>query len=129
MGNIFTLESLEEEIENEYAPLTFQAQGTEFVMQSLLRIGKKDRGQVIERLKSIGAAAGSDEESDKPEDDEELDEDATIEAIEFVITKVTKDGQGRKLVTILNHDLLRLMKLLDRWTKATQPGEAKGSDN
>lgn len=126
MGNVFTLESLQEEIEREYAPLRFEAAGTEFVLQSLLRIPQKDREAVVARLQTIGAT--TDEDGEKS-DAEELSEADTVEAIEFVLSKVTAGRKGAGLVKVLNHDLLMLMKLLGKWTEATQPGEATGSDD
>ena len=118
MGNVFTLESMEEELEREFAPLTFQAQDETYVLRNLLRINKKDRQEVVEAIKGI--------ESSK-EDGSEISEDDAVAAMNLVFRKVTADGKGAKLVKLLGDDLPKLMKLMERWTEATQPGEAQDS--
>lgn len=118
MSNEFTIESLEEEIEREYAPLKFRAGGEEFVLRSLMRIGKKDREQVMEKLSSLDAEEGT---------EDELNEDDTISAVHFVLRKVCADGRGDRLVEAIGEDLLLNSKLMEKWTEATQPGEAQDS--
>ena len=120
MSKEFTLESLVEEIENEYAPLKFHADGETFILKSLLRVDKKVRDAVIERLKALEATANSDE-------DKETDEDEVLAGITFVLKSVTADNKGSRLNEILGNDILVGMKLLEKWTAATQPGEAKDS--
>ena len=118
MSNIFNLESLDEEIEKQYAPLRFQIDGEEIVLRSLLRIPRKDRDAVLERLKTLER----DEEADT------LDEDEALAAVQFVLSTVAEgQGKGAKLTKALGNDLLRNMKVLEHWTEATQPGEAQNS--
>lgn len=114
-NNVFTLEALEAEIERQYAPLKFQAAGEEFVLRSLLRIGKKDRDAVMEKLKDLET------------EDEELNEDVAFAAVQFVLKTVVADNKGAKLSKVLGDDLLRNMKVLEKWVEATQPGEATDS--
>lgn len=117
MSNVFTLESLEEEIEREYSPLRFQVDGEDIVLRSLLRIPRKERDSVMDKLRTLEG-----QEDDNP------DEDAMLSAVQHVLKTVaeTKE-QGQKLVSALGNDLLRNMKVLERWTEATQPGEAEHS--
>lgn len=115
MGNVFTLESLHEELEREYAPLRFQADGTEYVLRSVLRIDKKDRDAVMEQLKELETEG------------DEVDEDKALAAVKFVLKTVTSDRKGERLVKLLGDDLLACMKLMEKWTEATQPGEAQDS--
>jgi hypothetical protein len=113
MSNSFTIEDLEAAIEHEYAPLSFVAGGETFVLRSLLRIGKKAREEVKVKLESM--------------DGEDVSEDDQVEAMRTVFRHVTADNKGVKLLRILGDDLLLLMKLLERWSEATQPGEASDS--
>lgn len=118
MSNIFTLESLDEEIAKDYAPLRFQIDGEEIVLRSLLRVPRKERDAVIERLKEL----------EREEEQDSLNEDEALQAVQFVLQTVAEGkGQGDKLVKALGNDLLRNMKVLERWTEVTQPGEAKNS--
>ena len=119
MSNVFTLESLDEEIEQQYAPLRFQIDGAEIVLRSLLRIPRTDRDAVLERLRTL--------EQDEEAADS-LDEDETLAAVQFVLSTVAEGkGQGDKLIKALGNDLLRNMKVLEHWTEATKPGEATHS--
>lgn len=118
-NNVFTLEALEAEIERQYAPLKFQAGNEEFVLRSLLRVGKKDRDEVMSKLKDL----------DADENAEELNEDEALATVQFVLKTVVADNKGTKLVKVLGDDLLRNMKVLEKWVEATQPGEATDSPN
>jgi hypothetical protein len=123
MGNVFDLDSLREEIEREYAPFVLQAGEQEFTLQSLLRVPRKVRDAVIERLKTLDTKEGKDVEVD------DLDEDGTVEAIQFILSSVTKDNKGRGLIKVLGDDMVLLMKIMQKWQEATQPGEAQDSPN
>lgn len=113
--NVFTLADLDAAIEREYAPFKFQAGEEEFVLRSLLRVDRKQRAAVIAKMETL--------ESD------DVDEDAVIDAVQFVMKAVCADGKGTKLVKLLGDDTVRYMKLLSLWTEATQPGEAQDSQN
>lgn len=114
MSNVFTLDDLNAELENRYAPFVFKpAEDKEFVLLSLIRVDKKVRKEVQQRLESIN--------------DEGTDEDQVIEALEFALAAVTQDKKGAALVRYLAHDLAKLMIILETWQKVTQPGEASSS--
>lgn len=123
-NNTFTLEALKEELENEYAPLVFHANGEEFVLQSLLRVSRKTRDAVMEKLKTLQGDSDSEEVELS-----DLDEDLALEALGFILAAVTKGtvSKGRKLVSLLEDDLAAHMKMIQKWQKATQPGEASDS--
>lgn len=118
MSTVWTLESLVEEIEREYGPLRFQAGGEEFSLRPLLRTDKETRKRVVKRLQSLQDAHNS---------EDELDEDGMLEGIEYVFRAVTENHRGARLFELLGGDLLVCMKLLEKWTENTQPGEAKDS--
>lgn len=115
-NNVFTLDALEEEIEKQYAPLRFQANDEEFVLRSVLRVGKKDRDAVMDKLKAM-----------EGQDEEELNEDEALQTVQFILKTVTADNKGNKLVKALGDDILKNMKVLEKWVEATQPGEATDS--
>ncbi|GGM64800.1 hypothetical protein GCM10012275_39240 [Longimycelium tulufanense] len=112
-NNVFTLDDLRAEIERQYAPLSFSADGEEFVLRSLLRIGKKDREAILGKLKTL-----------EDTDESTFSEAELVEILKFVLGAVVADGKGPRLLTILGDDLLLLRGLMERWTEATQPGEA-----
>ena len=118
MSKVFTLDSLREEIEREYAPLRFQTAKDEYVLQSILRVGSDERKAVLASLEAL-----------EGQDEEKVDPDAVLESVKFVLKTVTADRKGEKLLKELGDDLLLAMKLLEGWAEATQPGEAKRSES
>lgn len=118
MTNTFTLEDLDAAIEHEYSPLIFKAGQYEYVLQSLMRVDRKKREEVQLHLEALDA-----------EDETKLSEEDALEAMRTVFRAVTKDNKGEWLCQALGDDLLRNMKLLQMWAKATQPGEATDSPN
>jgi len=117
--NVFTLEDLDAAIEKEYAPLRFRAGDEEFVLRSLMRVGKKDRAAVVAKLEVMETA----------DEDDSVDEDAVLAAVQFVMKTVCADGKGAKLVKALGDDVVRYNKLMTMWIEATQPGEAQDSQD
>jgi len=126
MPNVFTLEDLESAIEREYAPLTFKIGEDEFVLQSLLRVDKKIREAVIDRLNALDKT-GEVGPDGKTIESSEPSEDDTLAAVQFVLKSVTKGPGGPKLVRLLGNDLIRNMTLMRKWSEATRPGEATDS--
>jgi len=121
MSNVFTLESFQEELEAEYEPFVFRAGGQEFVLVSLLRVSKETRKACTDKLKELDVKDGADVSA------EDLDEDASIEAIQFILSSVTQDRKGKALIKAIGNDLLMNMKIMQRWQEKTQPGEAQDS--
>ncbi len=115
-NNVWTLDAMREELENEYAPMTIDIGREEIVLQSLMRIDKLDRDAVIERMREM-----------EGDDENDLSEDETIEAVKFITRRVTADGKAERLIRALGDDLLLYMKVMQKWQEATQPGEAQDS--
>jgi hypothetical protein len=120
MSNVFTLDDLNEAIEKKYAPLVFKAGEQEFTLVSLMRVPKKVRKEVQDRLQELSGSA---------DDDETVDEDQTLATLQFVLSAVTKDNKGKALVRLFGDDLVKYTTLMEQWQKATQPGEASSSPN
>jgi len=118
MGNTFTLDSLREEVEKEFAPVKITlSDGTEVTLLSLLRLKGKDRKAVLEALDALEA-------DDEASTSDEVD--LTLATALTVLELVAKDN-GKKLVKELGDDLALTMKVLNAWTAATQVGEAGNS--
>lgn len=117
-----TLDDIRAEIEKKYAPLTLEVKGEEFVLQSLLRVDRKVRDAVQEKLKGVGG--DPDENGEVQISTESANEDDVIQSIQFVLSSVTRDNKGARLVHLLPDDLLVLMEVMRSWKEATQPGEA-----
>lgn len=48
-------------------------------------------------------------------------------AVMTVLSIVPADGKGKKLVAAIGGDLALALKLMERWSEATQSGEAQHS--
>lgn len=119
MSNVFTLDSLREEVEKEYAPLKIQlSDGTEITLVSLLRLPKKSRDAVLAALDAL--------DSEDEGTTTSAGVDSTLATALKVLELVSGTG-GKRLVKELGDDLALTMKVLNSWTAATQPGEAKSS--
>jgi hypothetical protein len=128
MSNTFTLDSLREETEKKYAPVTIGlSDGSEVELKSLLRLGKKNRESVSETLTDLGTLLDGDGDLDglSPEESELL-----VEAISKVINMIA--SAPAKLLKELDHpdSLIKVSLMTDvllRWIGATKPGEALNS--
>jgi|APGre2960657404_1045060.scaffolds.fasta_scaffold06014_3 hypothetical protein len=117
MSNVFTLDSLREEVEREFAPVQIElSDGTVVTLRHLLRLPKSTRDKVIDTLKAL-----------ETEEGEEQDVDGMIDAATAVLKMVA--DQGARLVKELDGDVTLTMRVLERWMKTTQPGEATTSDS
>lgn len=124
-NNVFTLESLEEEIERDFSPLTFTAGNDEFVLRNPLRLEADNRKKVMASLQTLEDARQT--ATTKGGTDAQVDGDEMLETVQAILKAVTADKKGDKLVKILGNDLVRCMKVMERWMEATQPGEASDS--
>lgn len=115
MSNVFTLDDLNAEIEKKYAPFIFKAGDQEFTLVSLLRVDKKVRKAVQDRLAEL---------NDGKDENDTVSEDDTVATIEFVLSSVTQDNKGRALIRLLGGELVKLSTLMEVWKEQTQPGEA-----
>ena len=124
MSNVFTLDSLREEVEKESAPVKIGLKdGTEVVLQNLLRLGKTDRNKAIELISGL---EGLDKIGEDTSSLESVDEMITV--VHELLVLVAKSG-GKKLVTELGEDLGLTMAVVTKWMETTQPGEADSSLN
>jgi hypothetical protein len=117
MSNVFTLDSLNDELERQYAPFVFQAGRDKFVLRQVLRLPKSERDVVFLKLQELD------------QHQESKDTNAMEEVLWFILETVTDAGKGDKLVDLLEGDLAKGMVLLQKWMESTQAGEAKDSPN
>lgn len=122
MSNRLTLDDIQAAIEKKYAPLTLEVKGEEFVLLSLMRVPRKVRDAVQDRLKSMGGEA--DENGEVVVSTVDTDEDVVVESLKFILSSVTKDNKGSRLAHLLPNDMVVLMEIMQSWREATQPGEA-----
>lgn len=116
MGNVFTLDSLREEVEKEYAPIVLVLPDhTEVQLRNLIRLPKKDRAIALDLLKQIEEIQTSDGQGV---------EDLVTVAVKLL--SVVAD-RGPALAKELGDDLSIVTKLLNVWMDGSQPGEAKPS--
>jgi hypothetical protein len=124
MSNVYSLDTLKNDLDKEFAPLKLEIDGDELVLRNLMRVNDKDRDEVLAALKVV-------EENAKDEDDEDEQSPEEIAAMSAAITTVircvTAGGKGEKLVQAIDGDLMLGMRVMELWTEATQPGEAQNS--
>lgn len=125
MSNVFSLDSMREELENQYKPVRIAlSDGDEVVLQNILRMPEKARTKVLDKLDEMSAA----EEKEDAEGVSQAQAMNTMSRMTFeVLALVAADGKGAKLVKELQDDILLAMELVRRWQESTQPGEAQDS--
>lgn len=137
-SNQFNLDNLRRELEAEYAPMKVEVGEETYVLQSLMRISKERRKAVIEHFKALEADTPEDESGEKEEGKVEVDlasldvdEENVLIAVKGILSNVVQgpEGRGRQFVELLGDDMMLHMRLLEKWTKATQPGEAPSSQS
>lgn len=112
MSNVFTLESLNEELETKYGSFEFKAGRQTYVLPPLLRLPETERDVAFDLIRS----------SDQVQEAGDLHE--MQELFESLLKVVVRDGKGEALVEVLNHDILSMQLIIEKWTAKTQPGEA-----
>lgn len=112
MSNVFTLESLRDELETKYGSFVFQAGKQKFELPPLLRLPESERDVAFDLIRS----------SDEVQESGDLKEMQVL--FENLIRVLTRDGKGDALLDIVDHDLLAMQVLIQKWTEKTQPGEA-----
>ena len=120
MSNVFSLDSLREEVANEFAPLKIAlSDGTETVLRNLLRLNEKVRTEILDTLKGL----------DLGDDDDEVRGDERVAQLTSGISRVLElvSDKGKKFVRELDGDLLLMMKILNTWMEESQLGEAQTS--
>lgn len=112
MSNVFTLQSLNDELETKYGPFVFEAGKQKFVFPPLLRLPDAERDRAIDILKS----------SEAVQETGSLDE--VKEMLSDLVRVVVRDGKGQACLDVIDNDLLSIQILIEKWTEKTQPGEA-----
>lgn len=121
MSNVFTLDSIREETEKAFAPVTIGlSDGSEVSLMSILRLKKDAREAVVKALNDADSIQGDDDEDDS----------ATVlmvEELEKVFHKIA--DRPKELLAGLEHPeadvkLHLYTKLLALWMRETQLGEA-----
>lgn len=110
MSNIFTLDSLREEIEAQYAPVVLEVGDQEVTLTNLMRLPKKKRITVMDKVSLLNA-----------DDDEKDMEHIALEILLEVADKPALLKKG------LGDDLALTMKIVTIWMESTQVGEAESS--
>lgn len=113
MSNVFSLDSLREEIEKEFAPLQLEIGTKTVTLSNLMRLPKKKRDSVMAKLKEL-------ENADQAEVD--------AEAISVDVLAEVSDNP-ELLRSGLEDDIALAMKILNLWMTSTQSGEAESSSN
>jgi hypothetical protein len=123
-SNIFTLDSMREEIEKEFAPFQLEIDGKTLTLRNLLRVPKKDREQVyglLDELAKVGDSGG----------DGSLSSTEQSAQIALKIMPLVADNPklANTLVENIEDDLALTLRVFSAWMGATQAGEAEGLDS
>jgi len=124
MSNIFTLDSIREEIEKEFAPCQFElSDGKTVTLRNLLRVPKNKREQVYGLLDELSAIQKSDVEGLV------ATEKSAEVALQILPLVADSEKLGRQLVESIEEDLALTLRVFSRWMDGTQAGEAEDSLN
>lgn len=126
MANVFTLDSMREEIEKEFAPCQIEVEGKTLTLRNLLRVPKKNREEIYALLDELGELQRVDDE-----DGSSLVNTEKSAQIALRILPLVADSEklGRALVESIEDDLALSLRVFSRWMEGTQAGEAGGSDS
>jgi hypothetical protein len=120
VSNIFTLDSMREEIEREFAPCQFELpEGKVVTLRNILRIPKSDREKVYTLLDELT-------ELNKSEDEAGLVATEKSAEVALKILPLVADSEklGRQLVEAIEPDLALTLRVFSAWMEGTQAGEA-----
>lgn len=122
MSNVFTLDSMREEIEREFAPFQISVDGQVLTLRNVLRLPKKEREVVYGLLDELGK---------KDEDVSGLTSTEKSAGIALKIIPVVADSKplANSLVKQIEDDLALTLKVFSAWMEGTQAGEADGSES
>ncbi|GAB3912704.1 phage tail assembly protein [Kibdelosporangium lantanae] len=121
MPNFYSLDTLRSDLDREFAPLELDLGSGRVVLRNLMRINDKDRTAVLQSLAQL-------EDIDTDENETSLTDITLLaEAVEFILRTVAADGRGDTLVQALNGDMLLGLRIIERWSEATQAPEAQDS--
>ena len=119
MGNVFTLDSMREEIEKEFSPCQFELpDGKTVTLRNLLRVQKSNREQVYSLLDEL-----SDLNSKEGSGLSETEKSAQI-ALKILPLVADSPKLGDRLVELIEEDLALTLRVFSAWMESTQAGEA-----
>lgn len=128
MSNVFSLDSLREEIEQEFAPVKVDlGDGESVVLRNILRVDQTGREKAFKLLEDLEGLSGGDaEEGFTSSDDVERSADVALKILGVV---AETEKQGAKLVKAVGNDVALSLRLFEKWMRSTQAGEAQRSDS
>lgn len=112
MSNVFTLDSLNDELNTRYGSFIFQAGNRKFELPPVLRLPETERKVAYQLLTS----------ADEVQETGDLDK--VTDLLAHLLQVIVRDGKGDALVQLLDRDLLKMQIVIEKWSEATQPGEA-----
>ena len=113
MSNVFSLDSLREEIEKEFKPLQLEVGTKTVTLSNLMRLPKLKREKVLALMKEL-------------ENEEKLKIDLEGIAVNILVEVSDNPTVLRKA---LADQLALAMKVLNLWMEGTQSGEAESSSD
>ncbi|QBP31116.1 tail assembly chaperone [Mycobacterium phage Refuge] len=131
MGNVFTLDSVREEVEREFAPVTVDMAEGSVVLRNVLRVPKLRRDKVFSLIDSLDAATKDEDGKQIPEEElglAHMEKTAGI-AVELIRLVADSDRLGEILCDILADDVALTLAVFGKWMETTQPGEAERSQS
>ena len=113
MSNVFSLDSLREEIEKQFAPVQLEIGTKTVTLSNMMRLPKKKRDLVLEHMKEL-----------------ENEEKNDIDVEELAVNILAEVSDNPALVRRgLKDELALAMKILGLWMESTQSGEAESSSD
>ncbi|QFG04599.1 tail assembly chaperone [Mycobacterium phage Keziacharles14] len=132
MGNVFTLDSVREEVEKEFAPVTVDmGEVGSVILRNVLRVPKLRRDKVFKLIDELEATTKDDKGKAIPEDElglEHMEKTAGI-AVELIRLVSDNDKLADILCTTLEDDVAMALGVFGKWMEITQPGEAERSQS
>ena len=116
MSNIFSLDTLKNDLDHEFAPVQIEVGGETVTLRHVMRLQKAERGKALDAIEATreldtNTADGIDE---------------MLKQLKVVLGTVAT-GSGKVLTDAIGDDIALAMKVMDLWTERTQPGEASNS--
>ncbi|QFG14934.1 tail assembly chaperone [Mycobacterium phage BogosyJay] len=127
MGNIFTLDSVREEVEREFAPVTVDMPEGSVVLRNVLRVPKLRRDKVFKLIDDLEAATKDEAGKPIPEDQlgmDHMEKTAGI-AVELIRLVADSDKLAEILCGILEDDVALTLAVFGKWMEVTQPGGSR----
>lgn len=125
MGNVFTLDSMREEIEKEFAPCQFElADGKTVTLRNILRLPKAGREKVYALLDELADIQKQDDEGGLV-----VTEKSAEVALKILPLVADSEKLGRQLAESIEDDLALTLRVFSTWMDGTQAGEAEDSLN